>query len=85
MKRVYKYPIIVDEYFSLELPIGAKILTVDAQDNCPYLWVLVNPENISETRRFRFAGTGHNIIEDGDYIGTVQIRGFVWHIFEIAP
>ena len=88
MLKVYKYPVPIKDYFSLELPKGAKILTVQTQRGEPQIWALVNPGNPTETRNFRFAGTGHPITESEkelNYIGTFQLQGggFIGHIFEI--
>ena len=72
-KRIYKYAAPGEDYFSLELPRGAKILTVQVQDDEPQIWALVNPENPTELRSFHLAGTGHPIEEteeDLNYIGT---------------
>jgi len=52
----------------------------------PYLYALVDLDAKLETRKFRFAGTGHPIKErDLKYIGTFQLQGgnFVGHLFEI--
>lgn len=83
---VYKYAILAFDVFGLELPIGAKILTVQTQNDLPHIWALVDPSAEKEIRTFRLAGTGHTIKETNlDYIGTVQIRGgeLVFHLFEI--
>jgi hypothetical protein len=95
MKTVWKYPIPIEDHFTLEMPLAAKVLTVQLQDDpsglsslAPYLWALVDPANVDamRTRRFRLAGTGHPI-EDTDglkYIATFQMLSgrLVWHVFE---
>lgn len=88
MQNVFKYTIPVEDYFSLDLPEGAKILTVQEQHGGAQIWVLVNPNNPSEPRNFRLAGTGHSIKESLgtlDYIGTFQLAdgSFIGHLFEI--
>lgn len=70
------------------LPEGAKILDVQIQFDKPCLWALVNPENKLVKRKFRFAGTGHDITENPEnleFISTFQISGGrgIFHIFEI--
>lgn len=86
--KVYKYSVPLTDYFSLKLPKGAKVLTVQTQRGEPKIWALVNPENPTETRRFHLAETGHPITEfeeELSYIGTFQLHGgdFIGHIFEI--
>lgn len=69
------------------MPKGADILTVQAQDQTPCLWAMVNPENESDLRIIEIFGTGDPIHETGKrrrYIGTFQIKGgeSVFHVFE---
>ncbi len=87
MHRVYKYSFPVEDYFSLELPKGAKILTVQEQDGEPQIWALVKSYAPMEERNFILVGTGHAILEAPSklkYIGTFQCaeREFVGHLFE---
>jgi hypothetical protein len=86
--KVYKYQVSANDYFELELPIGAQVLTVDVQYATVCLWAIVDPNAKTETRRFRVAGTGHDIVEPPsklDYIGTFQLHGgmLVFHVFEV--
>ena len=89
MQTVYKYgPIQPNDYFELDLPEGAQILTVAEQHGEVYLWALVVTENAPETRRFRWAGTGHRLTEDESglrFISTFQMSGgaLVFHVFEV--
>lgn len=74
---------------SFEMPIGAKVLTVQTQFNCICIWALVDKsETVKETRNFEVVGTGWDF-ENADksvYIGTVQAASgnLIWHIFEIT-
>ena len=86
MTAVYKYDVILDDTFTLALPEGAEVLTVQMQHGIPRLWVRVDPTAPARPRQFRLAGTGHPI-EDADdwrYVGTVQLQGgvLVLHLFE---
>lgn len=84
MKRIYKYPIPVTDESTLELPEDAEILTFQAQDGKPYIWALVDPTRQLEIVSFRLFGTGHPV-ENADtleYVGTIQIEPFVWHLFK---
>jgi hypothetical protein len=69
---------------SLFVPVGAKTLTVQVQKGVPCIWMLVDPKAAKEERFFRIYGTGHEMSEVGEYIGTFQIAGgtFVFHVFE---
>ncbi len=88
MQSVFKYTIPMENYFSLNLPLGAKILTVQEQHGKPQLWAFVKQGERNEKRNFCLAGTGHPIEENPatlNYIGTFQSAGggFIGHVFEI--
>lgn len=90
MITIYKYPIPIEDYFTLELPKDAKILTVQIQRKMPQLWAAVDSEAEKETRHFRLSETGHplggsDFLKMSNYIGTFQIENgtLVFHLFEI--
>ena len=64
MKEIWKYEINMG-ITNLEIPENAKILCVQIQNENPYIWVKVNPENKMEKREFVLYGTGHSILQDG--------------------
>ena len=87
--KVYKYSIPINDYFNLDLPIGARILSVQTQGKQPQMWVLVNPEEPTEKRLFRLIGTGHYSEELPDeltFIDTFQLYGgaLIFHVFEVT-
>jgi len=75
---------VFDDNF-IEMPIGAKFLSIQSQDGKPVMWFLVNAAMSKEFRRFRVIGTGQefNIDQTDQYLGTFQIGGFVGHLFEL--
>lgn len=83
--NVYKYPLDLKEYNDIEMPWGAKILSFQVQEGIPCIWALVDATHTKVNRRFRVAGTGHNIDDNiKEFIGTIQMpNGLVWHLFEI--
>lgn len=86
-KTIWKFPIQYNQT-TVKMPKGAEILTVQTQNNEPYIWALVNPENEIELRTFEYFGTGHNVYCDmgieRKYINTFQIDNgnLVFHLFE---
>ena len=87
MKYVYKYDVSIEDHFELELPLDARILSVQMQRGTLKLWALVDPTMPLETRKFRTAGTGHPIDEVmGEHISTFQVDGgnFIFHVFEVG-
>lgn len=91
MRTIYKYEVPVEDRFTLSMPFGADVLTVqvDQKTDKPCIWVTVETFNSNEERVFKFVGTGHPFIEEAgqSYVGTIQLMngGFVGHLFEIIP
>ena len=82
MKTIYKYPLNAVETV-IRVPGGARLLTIQIQGETPHVWVLVDTD---ATRRITMVltiyGTGHELpSQPGEYVGTWQSRGFVWHVF----
>ena len=93
--RIYKYQLgpihsgmyLMDGNLIVEMPYGAKILTMQLQCGEPCVWALVDPEEERiQKRAFRIFGTGWDIPESPamEYVGTYQELGgaLVWHVFE---
>lgn len=67
------------------MPEGAQILSAQIQNGEVCLWALVDTEKPLKNKEIRIYGTGHPYEytdQDAKYIGTVQLKSFVWHIFE---
>lgn len=85
MKKIFKYPMHIENSFTLTMPNGAKILKIENQGGFPQLWAEVHPDNEPQVRRFHCHGTGHDVPEDGrEHVGSCLVDGFVWHFYE-AP
>ena len=85
MKRIYKYPIPVEDLITINMPNGAKILTVQMQNSEPCIWALVDIDEHKINKYFRLYGTGMEVPEGLKYIGTFQMLngGLVFHLFEV--
>jgi hypothetical protein len=69
----------------IEMPMDAKVLSVQLQDDIPHIWAMVNPHRERELRNFVIIGTGQSFDDTNmKYIGTYQHNPFVWHLFEIV-
>lgn len=80
MKQIWKYDVYEG---SVHMPIGAKILSVQLQNNQPKMWAIVDPKAQFEYREFVIVGTGMDFDDtDFTFIGTFQDNPFVWHLFE---
>ncbi|TDH35699.1 hypothetical protein E2A64_10185 [Pseudohoeflea suaedae] len=81
---IYKYPFKIDDWVDVRMPVGAEILSLQVQDGVPTIWAKVAPHQQEATRRFVVLATGETFVDAliGYYIGTIQLDGFVWHIFD---
>jgi len=85
MKTIWKFPIkIEDSQTIVMMPVGAKILCVQAQYGEPQVWAIVDPSATIEKRLLHVFRTGQQDINPGRYIGTFQIHQgqLVFHVFE---
>jgi hypothetical protein len=86
-KTIYKYPIKITDMQNVIIPLNAEILSLQAQDDVPCIWALVDPKE-KETRAVNLEtfGTGHTIHcdmgTDRKFIATYQTKGLVFHVFE---
>ncbi len=66
-----------------QMPFGAKVLTVAAQDGEMRLWAEVDPARAQQERQFMAVPTGFDAYLDGTiYLGTVFLDDLVLHIYE---
>ena len=82
MKKILKYQLSGFENI-IEMPENAKVLSIQLRENGIYLWAITDPDNKKVQRKFLLVGTGQQFNSDNlEFIGTVQVEPFVWHIFE---
>lgn len=85
MLSVYKYSLGLTHIQDVYMPSGARILTLQTQNETPCIWALVDTEAVPTRRTIRIIGTGHNADGvTGEYLGTFQLDGgaLVFHAFE---
>ena len=87
MKVIYKYELDTTDINVVEMPKGGEILCVHTQNDIPYIWVLVDPNETQMNRIIETFGTGHPINENDKrrYIGTYQQYNgqLMFHCFEL--
>ena len=85
-REIWKFELEITDEQIINIPIGAQIISVQAQRGEPCLWAIVNAEErCASPKKIIIHGTGHAISEDaGNYIGTFQqMNGdLIWHVFE---
>lgn len=86
-QAVWKFPVPVGDHIEIIMPTGARVLTVQAQNDEPHIWAMCNPLAPLEPRRFQVLATGENTYSDlGPFVGTFQLNGgaLVFHLFETS-
>lgn len=89
--QILKYHLTQANNFTLELPVGAKVLSVQNQHEKLTLWALSESRDSPpalETRRFSVWPTGVHFSWLGrTFLSTVQFQGgdYVVHVFEDLP
>lgn len=85
MKTIYKYELEIQDTQVITMPMNSKILSVQKQGLSVWLWAIVDTQFSNTYYTFNIVGTGNPMPDEpiGDYIGTIQVNGFVWHVFNI--
>lgn len=84
MKTIHKYGL--EESTTLQMPIGAEILSTHGQGGDICIWALVDTDHKKEDRNFVVIGTGHPIPDLAlKFIGTALLQSglLVFHVFEV--
>lgn len=91
MKTIWKFPLSPDK-LTIEMPRGAKVLSVAVQDEVICVWALVDTEAALVKRRFYVLGTGHDASAVTSqivclHVGIVLMDGgsLVFHVFVEHP
>lgn len=90
---VWKFPVAIEDAFALDMPEGARVLSVQVQGDKPWIWALVDPKAPKVRRTFVLMGTGHkrpaamfragSLEASLEFVGTFQLSGgaLVFHLW----
>lgn len=84
---IWKFSVPIQDRFAIDMPVNARVLSVQVQHGQPQMWVLGDPYAPKESRSFIMYGTGHDMPNDpGEFVGTFQVHGgnLVFHLFAVA-
>lgn len=82
MKTIYKYTLPIQDRIELQIPKKAFRLHVGMQGLDLQLWALIDTDDEVVTRVLYIVGTGKPLPKEADvFLGSVQDRQFVWHVF----
>lgn len=82
---IYKYGPLEpsEEWQELTLREHCAIRHFGEQNGKLYLWAEINEDCTPERRQFMVIGTGWEVPEDAQYLGSVvSPSGYVWHLYE---
>lgn len=79
--RIYKYGLLDFPEFFVDLPKGAKPLSLQMQNGIPTLWAHVDPKAPLVKRKIFCVWTGENTPAHTDYLGTIQKGDLALHYF----
>lgn len=81
--RIWKFTLDITDEQTVGIPLNYRALTVQMQNGVLCMWALVDPDSSTVTRKVFVVGTGNpcDHISACQYLGSVQERAFVWHVF----
>lgn len=82
MKTIWKYEIDIAARQKISMPMGANFLCLQLQNGRPCVWFEVDSEKMEVPITIIMLGTGHERIRHRDYLGTLQLADFVWHVYK---
>lgn len=83
-KRVLKWSVTVDD--QVHTIGGGRVVLVASQygNLSVEVWTEEAGVDVEESRQVRVFGTGHNVPDDAEHIGSCIAGPFVWHVYEVA-
>lgn len=85
--KIWKYAISGPGRVIVPIPYGCVVLHVGVQNGSIFVWVAVKSRQEDDLvdRAFYVAATGEDLtsLQHDEYLGTVQIGEFVWHVFDL--
>lgn len=84
MKTIWKYKI-ESLIWVIKMPKDSEIISLQVQGGVPCLWAVVETSNPPVERVFKTFYTGEPIVDFDElksFIGTYQVNGLVFHVFE---
>lgn len=80
-RQIWKFELTTGEQV-IAMPAGADVLAVNEQGGRIFMWAICTPSHPACQRTFYVAGTGWNLPDSINYLGSAFVGTFVWHAFE---
>lgn len=82
MKTIWKFPLTISERQAIEIPANSRFLHIGVDgEGVRCLWFAVDPSSDFIPMEVIVIGTGLDLPHVGDYIGTINVGGYLWHYF----
>lgn len=83
MRTIFKQKLDICDFQTIELPQDFRILHIHKQNGVPCIWYECTHDMPTVKLDIYCFGTGYRMdnLPPIDYIGTVQIDGYVWHYY----
>lgn len=85
MRRIFKYRVPVGPPVEIRMPAESWLLHVAMQDGVPTIWLQVVEDDRFVVRRLVALGTGNEVPDGANFVGTAVGPVFVWHVYELEP
>jgi hypothetical protein len=85
VRRIYKYALnVADEQ---DLMLRGRVLSAGVQDGAIMVWAVHDDDVPAYRVQISVRGTGHPLgsVNESDFVGTVFMGPYVWHIFAKVP
>lgn len=66
MITVHKFPVQIQNLFTLKMPAGAEVVHVDLQNRQPFMWVRIDTAQPLKLYEFGVFGTGEDMTDTGN-------------------
>lgn len=86
MTTIWKFPLKLASFQTVEMPEGAVVLSLQDQNGRPTIWALVQSSAPKRKRAVKMVGTGlsapDDVLSTHRFLGTYQdLEGLVNHVF----
>lgn len=95
MITIHKYPVQIQNLFTIQMPAGAEVVHVALQRDEPFMWVKIDTSQPLKLYEFGVFGTGEDMTDTGNdyphnnpvahapHLGTFLMSGgaLVFHLF----
>lgn len=87
MRAIHKFPlphaITTGDPVAVEMPPQAIRHRFAMQNHVPTIWAEVDTAHGLVPRYFQIFGTGQELPDGAEYVGTFEQGPFVWHLYEV--